>query len=103
MGSMSLWLRPEACTERAVMIPAKYNPRRNFKSTGAKEQRGLIELLNITSEYLSDHMSNYVPVYGRLPKDQATMLQTIDRALAILRKDEGYRRTLESKRNLTTL
>jgi radical SAM superfamily enzyme YgiQ (UPF0313 family) len=68
-----------------------------------KEQRGLIELLNVTSEYLSDHISNYVPVYGRLPKDQVTMLQTIDRALAILRKDDGCRRSLESKRSLTTL
>jgi len=31
------------------------------------------------------------------------MLQTIDRALAILRKDDGYRRALESKRHLTSL
>jgi len=68
-----------------------------------KEQRRLIELLQVTSEYLSDHISNYVPVYGRLPKDQTAMLQTIDRALAILRKDDGYRRSLESKRHLTSL
>jgi len=68
-----------------------------------KEQRRLIELLQVTSEYLSDHISNYVPVYGELPKDQAAMLQTIDRALGILRKDDGYRRSLESKRHLTTL
>jgi len=67
------------------------------------EQRRLIELLQVTSEYLSDHISNYVPVYGELPKDQAAMLQTIDRALAILRKDDGYRRSLESKRHLTSL
>lgn len=67
------------------------------------EQRRLIELLQVTSEYLSDHISNYVPVYGELPKDQAAMLQTVDRALAILRKDDGYRRSLESKRHLTSL
>jgi radical SAM superfamily enzyme YgiQ (UPF0313 family) len=67
------------------------------------EQRRLIELLDVRSEYLSDHISNYVPVYGQLPKDQASMLQTIDRALAILRKDDGYRRALESKRHLTSL
>lgn len=67
------------------------------------EQRRLIELLQVTSEYLSDHISNYVPVYEELPKDQAAMLQTIDRALAILRKDDGYRRSLESKRHLTSL
>lgn len=67
------------------------------------EQRRLIELLQVTSEYLSDHISNYVPVYGELPKDQASMLQTIDRALATLRKDDGYRQSLESKRYLTAL
>lgn len=73
------------------MIPAEYKPGRNFKSTGPKKQGGLIERLNVTSEYLSDHTSNYFPVYGWLPEDQARMLQTIDRALAILRKDEGHR------------
>jgi hypothetical protein len=31
------------------------------------------------------------------------MLQTLDRALGILRKDDGYRRSLESKRHLTAL
>ena len=67
------------------------------------EQRRLVELLDVTSEYLSDHISNYVPVYGELPKDQAAMLQTIDRALGVLRRDEGYRRSLESKRHLTAL
>jgi len=67
------------------------------------EQRRLIELLQVASEYLSDHISNYVPVYGEIPKDQAAMLQTIDQALVILRKDDGYRRSLESKRHLTSL
>jgi radical SAM superfamily enzyme YgiQ (UPF0313 family) len=79
----------------------------SFKLASAEailmEQRRLIELLHVTSEYLSDHISNYVPVYGQLPKDQASMLQTIDRALATLRKDDGYRRSLESKRHLTAL
>jgi len=68
-----------------------------------KEQRRLIELLQVTSEYLSDHISNYVPVYGELPKDQAAMLQTLDRALDTLGKDDRYRWSLESKRHLATL
>jgi len=68
-----------------------------------KEQRRLIEHLDVRSEYLSDHVSNYVPVYGQLPRDQTSMLQTIDRALAMLSKDRGYRRSLEQKRHLTTL
>jgi radical SAM superfamily enzyme YgiQ (UPF0313 family) len=68
-----------------------------------KEQRRLIELLQVTSEYLSDHISNYVPVYGELPKDQAAMLQTLDQALDTLGKDDRYRWSLESKRHLTAL
>ncbi len=68
-----------------------------------KEQRRLIEYLNVRSEYLSDHISNYVPVYGQLPKDQASMIETIAQALALLHKDEGYRRSLERKRHMTTL
>ena len=31
--------------------------------------------------FLSDHISNYVPVYGHLPEDQATMLATVEMAL----------------------
>ncbi len=94
-------------------VPTPFSPlwdkvqRGSFELASAEtilmEQRRLIELLQVTSEYLSDHISNYVPVYGELPKDQAAMLQTIDRALAILRKDDGYRRSLESKRHLTSL
>jgi len=31
--------------------------------------------------FLTDHISNYVPVYGHLPEDQATMLATVEMAL----------------------
>jgi radical SAM superfamily enzyme YgiQ (UPF0313 family) len=67
------------------------------------EQRRLIELLEVTSQYLSDHVSNYVPVYGQLPKDRSLMLETIDRALHALQEDAGYRRSLENMRYLTRL
>jgi len=68
-----------------------------------KEQRLLISLLDVSSEYLSDHVSNYVPVYGKLPGDQARMLETLDRALKELEEDAGYRRSLERKRYMTRL
>lgn len=67
------------------------------------EQRHLVELLEVTSQYLSDHVSNYVPVYGQLPEDKSKMLQTIDRALNDLQKDAGYGEALEQKRYLTRL
>jgi radical SAM superfamily enzyme YgiQ (UPF0313 family) len=68
-----------------------------------REQRRLVELLNVTSQYLSDHISNYVPVYGKLPDDRSSMLQTIDKALDDLQTDARYREVLEQKRYLTRL
>ena len=63
----------------------------------------MIALLDVTSEYLSDHVSNYVPVYGKLPKDKSRMLETLDQALEDLKRDKNYRRMLEMKRHLTSL
>jgi len=68
-----------------------------------REQRRLVEWLNVTSQYLSDHISNYVPVYGKLPDDKSSMLQTIDKALDDLQQDTRYREVLEQKRYLTRL
>lgn len=68
-----------------------------------REQRRLIELLEVSSQYLSDHISNYVPVDGQLPGDKSRMLQTIDQALEVLQEDVGYRQALEQKRYLARL
>jgi len=68
-----------------------------------REQYLLIDLLEVTSQYLSDHISNYVPVYGNLPDDKARMLETLDRAIEDLSSNESYRRSLEMKRHLTHL
>jgi len=68
-----------------------------------REQRRLVESLSVTSQYLSDHISNYVPVYGKLPDEKSSMLQTIDKALDDLKTDTRYREVLERKRYLTRL
>lgn len=68
-----------------------------------REQHILIERLDVTSQYLSDHISNYVPVNGKLPEDKAHMLATLQQALADLENDAGYRRRLERIRRLTRL
>lgn len=68
-----------------------------------REQRHLIQRLEVSSEYLSDHISNYVPVYGRLPEERASMVETIERALEAIERDGKYRRSLEMKRYLTRL
>ena len=52
--------------------------------TVLREQRILVENLSLTSEYLSDHITNYIPVNGTLPGDKEAMLRTIDKHTADL-------------------
>ena len=68
-----------------------------------REQQLLIEGLDVTSEYLSDHVSNYVPVNGKLPEDKAQMLATVRQALVDFENDAGCRRRLERIRRLARL
>ncbi len=45
------------------------------------ETRQIIQHLDVTSMVYSDHYTNYVNVYGKMPKDMETMLQVIDGAI----------------------
>jgi radical SAM superfamily enzyme YgiQ (UPF0313 family) len=78
-----------------------------FKKAGhetiLREQRALIEALDIRSTYLSDHLSNYIPVNGKLPEDKQRMLAVIDEALAALDEDETLRKKFARKDSLTSL
>jgi len=51
------------------------------------EERRIIERLEVTSEFLSDHISNYLPLNGRMPADKADLLQALEQELAALRTD----------------
>jgi radical SAM superfamily enzyme YgiQ (UPF0313 family) len=68
-----------------------------------REQKALIKGLAVTSQYLSDHISNYAPINGRLPVDKTAMLSTIDEALEKLSKDHVFRAGLERMRRLRRL
>lgn len=49
----------------------------------AEETRLLLEHLDVEdAQFLSDHISNYLPLYGRLPDDRETMIAQIDEVLA---------------------
>ncbi len=48
-----------------------------------REERLLIELLEVNSEFVSDHVSNYLPINGKLPGSKAEMLEQIDAVLAV--------------------
>jgi radical SAM superfamily enzyme YgiQ (UPF0313 family) len=47
-----------------------------------KEERLLISLLEVNSEFVSDHISNYVPVEGKLPMAKQEMLEQLDDVLS---------------------
>jgi hypothetical protein len=63
----------------------------------------VIEDLTVTSAYLSDHVSNYATIDGRLPDDKTKMLSQIDAALERLVQDTAYRANLEGMRHLRRL
>ena len=48
-----------------------------------EETRLLVEGLEGPTVLLSDHISNFLDVHGRIPEDKEQMLATIDRALAL--------------------
>ncbi|UCF82014.1 MAG: radical SAM protein, partial [Desulfobacteraceae bacterium] len=55
------------------------------------ETRRIIESLEVTSEIFSDHYTNYVNVYGRMPDDKGRIIRAIDNAL---NRDESYFRPI---------
>ncbi len=68
-----------------------------------KETKLLLENLEVTSQFLSDHMSNLLPLHGKLPEDKEEMIQMIDEALKGLKENELLREEMEIRRHLTNL
>ena len=71
--------------------------------TVLREERILLENLEATSEFLSDHITNYISVNGRLPGDREAMLRVIDEHLAGLEHDAGLQARCERKDRITNL
>jgi hypothetical protein len=68
-----------------------------------KETKLLLEELHVTSQFLSDHISNLLPLHGKLPEEKEGMIQMIDDALRGLKEDVGLREEMEMRRHLTNL
>jgi radical SAM superfamily enzyme YgiQ (UPF0313 family) len=68
-----------------------------------KETRLLLEDLQVTSQFLSDHISNLLPLHGKLPENKGRMIQMIDEALREMEKDERLREEMDMRRHLTNL
>lgn len=68
-----------------------------------KETRLLLEELHVTSQFLSDHISNLVPLHGKLPEEKGEMIRLIDEVLTGLQDDVSLREEMEARRHLTNL
>jgi radical SAM superfamily enzyme YgiQ (UPF0313 family) len=68
-----------------------------------KETKLLLEELQVTSEFLSDHISNLLPLHGKLPEEKKRMIQTVDDALKGLKEDVSLREEMEMRRHLANL
>ncbi len=81
--------------------------RGDFKSPSAeiilKETQLLLEGLHLTSQFLSDHISNLLPLHGKLPEEKESMVRMIEDALRGLKEDVRLREEMEVRRHLTDL
>jgi radical SAM superfamily enzyme YgiQ (UPF0313 family) len=84
-----------------AMIDGRFQPAQ--PETILKETKLLLEKLQVTSQFLSDHISNLLPLHGKLPEDQKKMIQTIEEVLKGLEENEGLREEMEMRRHLTNL
>jgi len=68
-----------------------------------KETKLLLEGLIVTSQFLSDHISNLLPLHGKLPEDKENMIQMIEESLKGLKENDLLREEMEMRRHLTNL
>lgn len=68
-----------------------------------KETKLLLEGLQVTSHFLSDHISNLLPLDGKLPEEKERLVRMTEAALAGLKEDQMLRQTMEMRRHLTNI
>jgi len=84
-----------------AMVEGRFQPA--SPGTILKETRLLLEGLHVTSEFLSDHISNLLPLHGKLPEDREKMIRMTGEALKELGKNNLLREEMEMRRHLTSL
>ena len=84
-----------------AMVEGRFQPA--SPETILKETRLLLEGLHVTSEFLSDHISNLLPLHGKLPEDREKMIRMTGEALKELGKNNLLREEMEMRRHLTSL
>jgi radical SAM superfamily enzyme YgiQ (UPF0313 family) len=84
-----------------AMVEGSFQPA--SPETILKETKLLLEKLQVTPQFLSDHISNLLPLHGKLPEDKEKMIQMIEEALKELRENDLLREEMEMRRHLTNL
>jgi len=84
-----------------AMEEGRFHP--SSPETILKETRLLLKELEVTSQFLSDHISNLVPLHGKLPEQMQDMLRMMDEVLKGFQDDESLREEMETRRHLTNL
>jgi radical SAM superfamily enzyme YgiQ (UPF0313 family) len=84
-----------------AMVKGRFQPA--SPETILKETKLLLEKLQVTSQFLSDHISNLLPLHGKLPEDKEKMIQMIGEALKELKENDSLREEMEMRRHLTNL
>jgi radical SAM superfamily enzyme YgiQ (UPF0313 family) len=78
-----------------------------FKSASVetilKETDLLLQGFCVTSQFFSDHISNLVPLHGKLPEEKERMIQMIENALRDFKENSLLREEMEMRRHLTSL
>lgn len=68
-----------------------------------EEERILIENLSVSSQFVSDHVSNYLSIDGKLPEDKEKMLKKIDETLKLLKNYPSLKSEILQKEHLRRL
>jgi radical SAM superfamily enzyme YgiQ (UPF0313 family) len=84
-----------------AMVKGRFQPA--SPETILKETKLLLQKLQVTSQFLSDHISNLLPLHGKLPEDKEKMIQMIGEALKELKENDSLREEMEIRRHLTNL
>jgi radical SAM superfamily enzyme YgiQ (UPF0313 family) len=68
-----------------------------------EEEKRIIEGLELSSQFLSDHISNYLPLNGRMPRDKAALLRALEQEIEVLRTDPCLAAEYRQKESLRQL
>ena len=84
-------LQPQPCSEIYTdMLEGRFN--KALPETVLNEQKIILENVDVSSNYLSDHHTNYIPLNGVLPKDRKKMLFTINESLIAFQNDPAVQK-----------